>query len=237
MKNLLLTPQVIGALITSSVAIILALVTTSNNAPPPIPTPTVAPTIITVIATEQSNAEPTIAPTENEPETDEPTTEPTKLPTNEPTTTEPPTAIPTNEPPATNTFTPMPSDTPIPPTDPPPPNVMLIYDDASFTVHNQSSQTVSLSDMLFRSTSGSWEGRKWGPSLASNFPANNCLRLRDINSGQRQPPSRCGTLLGLQLIDTSLLFWLEVDQFEVLNKGNLIATCLTAEDTCPIFVE
>ncbi len=224
MKDTLNSPQVVAALITSTVAIVLALAPMIlNNSATASPTEPAAP--ITVV--DESIAEhPTDEPVPTEKTVDIPTA------TNDPLPTETPIIVPTS----TSTVAVVPTETSMPATEPPPANVLLAYDDVSFTIYNQSSQTLSVNDLQFRSSSANWDAVKWGESLASNFQANNCLRIRDINSGQRQPPSFCGTLLGLQLVDTSLLFWVNTDEFEVRHNGALIATCSTTNETCPIFV-
>jgi len=223
MKSTLTNPQVVAAFISGIVALILAIVPTLlNNTATSSPTETPAP--ITV-AVESVSEQPIATPTEI------PIT-PTTIATNEPSPTEVAVILPT----ATFTEIPIPTATPLQATEAPPANVLLVYDEVSFTIYNQSAQTLSINDLHFRSANASWDATKWGPSLANNFKENNCLRLRDINSGQRQPPSFCGTLLGLQLIDSSLLFWANATDFEVFKGNTRIATCSTDTDTCAIFV-
>ena len=137
---------------------------------------------------------------------------------------------------ASATCDPVPTATSIPPTDPPPANVLLLYDDASFTVYNQGSEQLSIGSLRFQSDSGNWDASRWGNSLTDNFATTNCLRLRDSNSGQRQPPAICGTLLGQQLVAGNTLFWLNTDTFDVMVDGSIIATCSTTEESCGIFV-
>ena len=144
---------------------------------------------------------------------------PIAAPTSTPTQTSvPPTATPTQTP-------------------APPDNVLLIFDDVAFTLLNQSGRTLSFSNVRFQSAVGGWNAVQWGESLAASLPANNCLRLRDATSGERQPPAICGNLYGFQLVGSTALFWLGVESFEVLNGGVVIATCSTATDTCPIYIE
>lgn len=212
MKNALTSPQVLAALITSVVALVIALLPIITREVPPA-TATPLPTVI-------------------------PTTEPNIVssPTEVPTDTVVPTAIiaPTQTLEPSPELEANPSD--VPATNPPPANIILLYDDASFTVHNQSSQTIAINGLQFRSSSGRWDADSWGSSLASNFPANNCLRLRDSASSQRQPPAICGSLLGLQLVSGNSLFWLNTTEFDVLLNGNIIHTCEIASEQCPVFV-
>lgn len=236
MKDTLNSPQVIAALITSAVAVILAIVPTLiNNSSQPSPTPIpITEAVVNVIVPTETPAIASSPTDENDTEATD-TTEPTT--TSVPPTDEPPTAtsIPPTHVPPTSTSIP-PSATSIPATDIPPANVLLMYDDVSFTIYNQSAQQLSISNMSFQSSSGSWDASQWGVALTDKFAASNCLRLRDVNSGQRQPPAICGTLLGLQLTSGSTLFWLNVAEFDVLIDGSTVATCSIADESCGVFV-
>ena len=229
-KSSLASPQVLAAIITALAALIVALVPllTNNATTAPIPTPTVAPTSM-----------PTSTPVS-----------PTDIPT---AALMPPTDIPTvilvlpttaNLPLATVTAFPLPTEITLMPSEPDTSqaevgsaNVLLMYDDVSFTIYNQDDRTLSISDIRFSSSSGRWDGEAWGPSLARSFPADNCLRLRNAASGQRQPPAICGSnLYGLQLVGPQALFWLNVDAFEVAHNGEVIATCRADAGSCEVSV-
>ncbi len=235
MKDTINSPQVVAALITSIVAIILAVVPTllnNNNdsaaAPVVLITLTTAPTsepIATeVVALESTNTD--IPPT-SEP-TDEP---PTSTPSEIPPTNIPPSPTPTDVPP-----TAVPTEIPPSPSPANPPNVILLYDASSFTIYNQSSQTLALDSISFQSPSGRWDATSWGTGLVQRFPADNCLRMRDANSASQQPPAICGTLLGLQLTSGNTLFWLNADEFDVRYAGETIATCQTTTDSCEVYI-
>jgi len=188
-------------------------------------------------------AAPTQTPTETPASTDTPvptvtpTATDTPLPTDTPAASATPThtEVPTDTPTPDATETPVPTSTPAPPTQPPD-NVMLLYDNVSFTLHNRAGRTLSLEGVIFRSSSGNWNARSWGVSLYTSVPDNNCLRLRNAASGQRQPPPVCGNLYGLQLVGTTALFWLNVDQFDVVRSGEVIATCRADAGQCPVYI-
>jgi serine/threonine-protein kinase len=158
---------------------------------------------------------------------------PTITDTPAPTATETP--FPTDTPTRIPTLAATATNTPVPPT-PVPVNAMLLYDDVSFTLHNRSGRTLSLEGVIFRSSSGNWNARSWGVSIYTSVPDNNCLRLRNAASGQRQPPAECGGLYGLQLVGRPALFWVNVDQFQVVRDGEVIATCRTDEGRCGVFI-
>jgi hypothetical protein len=114
-------------------------------------------------------------------------------------------------------------------------NILLLYDEVSFTLRNQSEKMLSLEGITFSSVSGQWEARGWGPSVYDKLPADKCLRLRDAKVGQRQPPADCrDQIFGLQEVGTSALFWLGVDSFDVLRSGQVLATCRSADGSCLI---
>jgi len=147
----------------------------------------------------------------------------TTAPTNSPTLT--PLAVPTLLPISQPELTLVPS------------NILLLYDEVSFTLRNQSDQAVSLEGITFRSPAGQWEARDWGPGVYINVPAGKCLRLRDATVGQRQPPAPCrDQIYGLQEVGTSALFWIGVESFDVLRGGEVIAGCRIADGSCSINV-
>ena len=237
LSDVLISPPVIGALISAvvaiSLAVIPALINNANNTPIPTPIPPTA----TTTPTEEVAV--VILPSATHTET---AAQPTQTP-NPPTATDvPPTA--TSVPPTATDVPPTatsipPTNTPAPPTSTPPPpaNVILLHDDASFTFYNQSNGSLDISNISFRSTNGRWDALNWGPSLAASLPSDNCLRVRDMTTGERQAPPICGTLFGFQVVGGSALFWLEVDSYEVYSNNTVIAVCQTSAETCPIFVE
>lgn len=198
MKDKLYSPQVIAAIITGVITIMVALVpiylNRSSTQPDPVPIVTAIP-----VATDVPAASPIVEASDS------------------------PTLV-------------VDTATPVPATDAPDANLLLLYDDVSFTVYNQGSQTLSLSNLGFQSASSRWDASAWGTGLTDRFFADNCLRLRDVSSGQRQPPAICGNLLGLQLVAESALFWIGSDAFEVLQDGRLVATCSSTSEECAIFI-
>lgn len=124
-----------------------------------------------------------------------------------------------------------------PPTQAAEPNVLLLYDDVSFTLLNQAARTLSLEGVVFRSPGGEWEARRWGPSIYTQLPANMCLRLRDASVGQRQPPAPCvNKIFALQEVGDPAIFWLTSDRFDVVRQGQVIASCAAADQQCALFI-
>jgi hypothetical protein len=128
--------------------------------------------------------------------------------------------------------------TPTPPLLPTPaPNVLLLYDEVSFTLLNEGQGTLSLEGVVFHSDSGAWDARKWGASIYNSLPAGKCLRLRDASVGNRQPPASCGSpIYGLQVVGASVLFWVGVGKFDVVRNGTVIATCTVADQSCAVAI-
>lgn len=228
LKSVFISPPVIGAIISSMVAVALAIIPSllSNQSGDAIViTPTPPPTQVIAAPTQPL---PSVTPLPAQP-----TTAPTTVAA-QPTQTQPTQPPPT----ATN---PPPTATNPPPTatDPPattPPNVILLFDDVAFTIYNDTQQTLSLAGVQFRSENRRWDATDWGAGLAASFPSDNCLRMRDATTGNRQPPAICGNLLGFVEVGGSALFWLEGDTFEVRQNGTWLATCNTARDRCPVHI-
>jgi hypothetical protein len=245
MKSGMTDPQVLTALITGIVSVVVAvvgLVPTILSANAPTPTATLMPTL-TYTSTTTPNEAVTLT---IEPPTSEPAS-PTPLP-------------PTTEPTATTeivvaqgaTSTPRPLEplaTDVPPTvEPtveqvvveenlPNPNVLLIFDDVSFTVVNVSGGTLSLDGIRFRSDSGKWDVKRWGgKSVYGALPDDKCLRLRDSAAGNRNPPGECRDLHALHITGGDAIFWRNVSEFEIRSKKDTIATCKTDTDRCAIYI-
>ncbi len=212
LKNPQIIATIIGGIITLIVAVVGILPALLNNKEP-------APQVVIVASPVPATA--TVFPTAAAPEEATATTVeilPTAAATIAPTTPPEPTQTPAERATAV-------------------PNVLLMVDDVSFTVLNQSGRTLSLEGIVFRSSGGEWDARKWGPSVYNSLPAGKCLRLRDAASGNRQPPAACGSqLYGLQLVGNSAFFWIGVQSFDVVYNDLVIATCVISDQSCAIAV-
>jgi hypothetical protein len=205
-------PTVLAALITSFMGLMGILITQLPNLLPK--DSTTATPLVVVVATAVASATsvPPTATTELVAATSVPLTN-TAIPATLP-TTPPPTAAQAQ-----------------------PPNVLLMYDNESFTLLNQSTGVLSLEGVVFRSSAGAWDAVRWGASLYNSLPNGRCLRLRDFSVGQRQPPPPCvNQIYGLIEVQGSDLFWLNVDTFEVVRSGAVLATCTTSADSCAVYI-
>lgn len=118
-----------------------------------------------------------------------------------------------------------------------PANVLLLYDDVSFTVLNQDTRMLSFEGISFRSSVGEWEARRWGPSIYNSLKAGMCLRLRDSAVRQRNPPVPCvNKIYALQEVGTPAIFWRNTDRFDVVRNGQVITSCAAADGQCAIAV-
>jgi hypothetical protein len=210
-------PQVLAAVIGGLVTIVVAIIGIVPALVNSRPTPTPPPTIVIVTSTPEPTHTAEIISTQNATPTSSLPTAIIAAPVSnvEPTAIVMPTSLPA-----------------LPLTDG---NILLLYDEVSFTLRNQSEQMLSLEGVTFSSVSGQWEARDWGPSVYDKLPADKCLRLRDANVGQRQPPADCrDQIFGLQEVGQSALFWLGVDSFDVLRSGQVLATCQRADGSCLI---
>jgi hypothetical protein len=161
---------------------------------------------------------------------------PTATPQPPTATPEPPTATP--EPPTTTPE--PPTATPEPPTATPQPaaapNVVLYYDDVSFTVRNISGGTLSLAGVRLEGGSAAWDASMWGARVHDRLPNGQCLRLRDATVGQRQPPQPCvNNIFGLMEVGRGAIFW-RGGSFSVLQNGAILATCALEAGECAVYV-
>jgi hypothetical protein len=236
--NALTNPQVLTALITGLLTVIAALIgilpsIIQANQPTATPTATQTPTpTLTLTSTYTpailATATATIDVTATATHTQEAvviaatTSLPTDLPTSA--STDAPTDAPTL----------APVEPTLAPTQANPPNVLLIYDDVAFTVVNVSGGTLSLEGVRFRSDSGRFNAVGWANN--DSIPNDHCVRLRDAAAGRRNPPGECKTLLSLLEASGDALFWRGATSFEVVRRGEVLATCATDTDRCAVYI-
>ncbi len=155
-----------------------------------------------------------------------PTRTPTPSPTFTPTRT--PTFTPAVSPTPTLTATPTltPSPTPIPP-----PELLLLYDGASFTVFNQSAVRVDLINVSFVGVNFTLSGAWWGGAVANNllfnFAPGSCVVAYSsfVSSIPPDAPAQCRRTLAVRgNLRENQRFWLNGD-FDVTFKNDLLATC------------
>jgi hypothetical protein len=243
-------PQVLTAIITGVVTLVAAFVGILPTliqagqpaaAPTQTPTPTAtltftpAPTLTAELPTATHTGVPDVSPTATltlEPVL--PTATQTSIPTQiEVIVSSIPTLPPTNIPATTIQEPTVPMQT-VQVVQSDPPNVLLIYDDAAFTVLNVSGKAMNLDGVRFRSDSGKFNASKFANS--HSVPNDNCLRLRDSTAGRRNPPGECKNLLSFFEVGVGDLFWLNTPSFEVVRNGEILATCTTDTDRCAILI-
>lgn len=232
------SPQVILPIIATLSTVIVAIIGVlpailEANKPDATPTPIVIVLVPTTVPVEPTQVAPTavvVAPTTV------PVFEPTNTVELVSTATTAPTLVPTLEPTAAPTL--APTDAPVVDAAPTAvPNITLFYDNDSFSILNASGSRASLEGITFRSSTATWDISPFG-GLMKALPNNKCLRMRDATVGNRQPPAACGsTMYGFLEIGPNVMFWKNVDQFEVVRNNTVIATCDAAAGTCPIYVE
>jgi hypothetical protein len=118
------------------------------------------------------------------------------------------------------------------------PNVTLFYDEDSFTVWNNTDSTLSLAEVSFRSNGETWDMSIWG-SMVDALPAKKCLRLRDVNTREQDPPEACTeaeSIHGFFEVGSSNVYWRDIATFEVVHDERVIATCEMAAEMCEIYV-
>ena len=230
-QKLTQNPQIMAALITGFISLMVAIVgivPSLVEAAKDDPTPTPPPAAVIVATSAPTNT--LIAQVE-----------PTALPTNTPV---PPTDAPVSQPNivpvgATSTSLPVIGSSPVP-ADPQPtadtsastsnetvaqePNIRMFFDNRSFTIRNQGGGKKSLTGVTFYSDEGRWNASQWGP-IHEKLTNKDCLRMRDVNTGQQNPPSECQDLLALLLVGPEVIFWRDEDGFRVSRNGVEIGVC------------
>lgn len=229
--NSLSNPQVVIALITGIVSILVTLIGVLPNLIGA-DEPTATPTPVAVVVVTATQLPPTPTAETQTVANDAPTLMSAAVSTASPTAI--PMTEPTTEPTAELTIEPTTAPEQPAATQPPAPNVLLIYDNVSFSLINTSGRRLSLANVTFRSESGSFDPVGW--ANYRRIPNDNCLRIRDAGAGNRNPPGECHKLLSLLLIGQTAMFWTESDTFDVLQGSSVIATCTTDTDRCAIYV-
>jgi hypothetical protein len=100
----------------------------------------------------------------------------------------------------------------------------MYFDNVSFTIRNQGGGRKNLAGVTFSSDQGRWNAEQWG-SLYDDLTNRDCLRLRDVSTSPRDPPSQCDDLIGLMLIGPAAIFWRDDDGFRVERDGVELGIC------------
>jgi hypothetical protein len=230
-QKLTQNPQIMAALITgfislmvAIVGIVPALVEAAKDDPTPTPPPAAA-MIATSAPTNTlvAQVEPTIAPTDTPiSPTDAPVSQPNIVPVGATSTSLPvigSSPVPADPQPTADTSTSISNEVAVQE-----PNVRMFFDNRSFTIRNQGGGRKSLTGVTFYSDEGRWDASQWGP-IHEKLTNKDCLRMRDVNTGQQNPPSECQDLLALLLVGPEVIFWRDEDGFRVARNGVELGVC------------
>lgn len=216
-------------------------------------------------ATETLTEESTPEATPSEEPTDEPTetsvVTTTELPTDTPapTDTTAPSAsdTPTDEPTTEPTDTAAPADTntpePTPTTEEAPVSlvgnaeeapVLLVYDDISMALLNQSGDNVDASGLTFVQVDSTgreidFETRLWngGSRPTTSLPNGTCFQVYKNTVGDVAAPDVCRARHAFRTVASPRWFWISTDPaatFEVRRDGEVLATCEVAAGECAL---
>jgi hypothetical protein len=172
---------------------------------------------------------------------------PTALPANivpSDTPTSAPVAFPTNTPPPTTTPTPFPTTTPFPtvtPTfTPQPGSAILFFNENVFALYNAGADYLDLSNISFQREDIGFVGRFWEEVSdilnISALPSTDCVTIVPEDNLTYAAPPECRQVLSIVQEPDPRYFWL--DDFEVLQEGEVIATCEGEADAdrCDILI-
>jgi uncharacterized protein YkwD len=164
-----------------------------------------------------------------------PTATATPTPTLTPTQTFTPTPVISPTPSPTPTLTLTPTNTPIPP-----PEILLIYDDRSLILLNQSTRSLDVYRLSFSGSGTTLDGSWWQNVMTVQqlviFQPGSCLQAWSFEA-QTSPPPRppeCRSHIGVRgNLAASSRFWLQ-GSFEVRHQGQLITTCPSGPGRCEV---
>ncbi len=114
--------------------------------------------------------------------------------------------------------------------------IVLLYDQQSFTIWNNSGSVANVAEIVFAGAQTSFAVARWNTQWLSGslsaLAANDCLAVWswDIKSTLSKP-SACGQRRGVITIAPNQLFWTQGD-FEVKLHDALLATCSVSANRC-----
>ncbi len=116
-------------------------------------------------------------------------------------------------------------------------DLLLVYDDNSFTVQNTSSAAIDLSGMGFASSSGLLSVTDWANGFLStslsDFPSGDCLQAWPLYLTEWPgKPSGCDIRHAWIAVSDTQTFWLNTDVFTVNQGGGVLATCRISAGRC-----
>lgn len=143
-----------------------------------------------------------------------------------------PTPIPPTPLPAQPTITPLPTSTPRPM------DLLLVYNNESFTLMNISGRPLYIDGIWFSSPSGEMAGRIWDNGYLTAplnaFPHGDCLQVWNREYDQLPKPDFCGYRHSWMRLSNEQTFWRNADYFDVYQWENRITTCLVSTGRCEV---
>lgn len=121
---------------------------------------------------------------------------------------------------------------------PPGPELLLIYDDDSFTLHNQAAYSVNLGYVEFDGGGDRLPALWWrqaGSAPLFQFPSRDCLQAWSAAATRIRPPEpfQCRFVRSNRSnLNPDERFWLS--DFNVLERGQVIQTCEADAGTCEV---
>jgi uncharacterized protein YkwD len=132
--------------------------------------------------------------------------------------------------------TPLPTATP----EPPRPELLLVYDNRSLAVINNSRHTLDLSDVALQGNGMYlpmtwWQGARGVTLQLYDFPSGDCVQVWSEQefTAPRKPAECRSVRSGRSFLENSQRFWLE-GSFEVALNGDVVATCQAAARRCEV---
>jgi hypothetical protein len=122
------------------------------------------------------------------------------------------------------------------------PDLLLVYDDDTFTLINVSGKRQYVRLLYFESATGSFSAERWiNPYLSralEAFTPDDCLQIwRTSTSTIPQKPPTCQTRHSYAIVSPPGQFWRNTDKFIVVNnleETRTVAVCEVAAGVCPV---
>ncbi len=119
------------------------------------------------------------------------------------------------------------------------PELMILYDDDSLVIVNDTDNTADISDLSLRYQARVLDSAKWAaiiPVPLQRFPADHCLML-EVATAKLFLPEACKQVRSVLTLNPERRFWM-VDSFEVWRGDKLLGVCAKEEpgeeDHCEI---
>lgn len=117
-------------------------------------------------------------------------------------------------------------------------DIRLYISENSITLQNTSSGNLDVSNLSFRSSTGTFAVVRWETDALSRplteLPRADCLQVWPLGIERQAPPAACEIRHAWVAARPDEVFWQGTNTFEVLQSGVMVGQCETRTETCDI---